>query len=234
MGILNIGNSKVDPKELIGMDPEELKSKLDSSATKEDINGIRDQVTQFNSGLSELKAQLATLTTPKPAPVVEDPTDPTTGLLLDPKGFIGKETQGIKDAQIQTQAQLQEMRARQNPALDNAFKKYGTELVALAEKYPIQQRAQPGFWEWHTRTFLGDKMLTGKIDRDSYPSLIGSSTIGPGSEGKDTDPNMGFGSEVANWLRDRNVPLTKAARISQIMEKNGDPISLSNYKGPVN
>lgn len=231
MGILNIGNSKVDPKELIGMDPEELKAKLDSSATKADLDQISQQVTKFNSGLDELKASLAQLTAPKPAPVVEDPTDPTTGLLLDPKGFIKNETKGIQENQYQTQAQVQELMARKNPKLANAFNQYGTELVASAEKmYSAEQRSKAGFWEWHTRTFLGDKVIEGKINRDSYPSLIGSSTIGPGSERGEQDPNHGFDPQVAEWLKNRNVPLPKAARIKEIMEKNGDTISLSNYK----
>jgi hypothetical protein len=222
-------NATVDPEKIIGMKPEELKAKLDSAVTKEDMKAVSDQVGLFNSGLAELKASLAKLTEPKPEVVVDD-TDPTTKLLLDPKGMIRDETKGLADAQIQTQAQLQEMRARQNPKLSGVFAKYGDEMVAMAEKMPLSQRAQPGFWEWHARTFIGDKVVTGKLDRESYPSLIGSSTIGVREDGDKGDPNMGFDAPVADWLKGRNVPLAKAARIQEIMGKNGDPISISNYK----
>ena len=229
MGILNIGNSKVDPKDMIGMEPEELKQRLDSSASKSDLDGIKQQ---FSSGLEELKASLASLSAsiPKPVPVVEDPNDATTKLLLDPKGTIREETKTLRDAQIQTQAQLEEIKARQNPTLVKAFNQFGKEISEMANKVPLEQRAQPGFWEWMTSTIVGKKMLNGQIDRDSYPSLIGSSTVGSDPSAPEKDPNFGFDPEVASWLKNRNIPLAKAARIDQIMRKNGDPISMANYK----
>src|SRR5262249_9613022 len=158
------------------------------------LKAVGDQVAAFSSGLAELKESLKALTTPPPPDPVADPTadEITTSLLLDPKKFVSEETKGLQAAQIQTQAQLQEMRARQNPKFSGVFSKYGDELVAAAEKMPLAQRAQPGFWDWHTRTFIGDKMITGKIDQGSYPSLIGSSTIGVGEGGKESDPNKGF------------------------------------------
>jgi hypothetical protein len=220
----------VDPEKIIGMKPEDLKAKLDASATKDDIKAIGEQVTAFNSGLSELKASLAALTTPKPEPIVEDPTDPTTKLLLDPKGMIRDETKGLMDQQQQTAAQLQEMRARQNPKLRGAFEKYGDDMVKMAERYPLSQRAQPGFWEWHAMTYVGNQVLTGKVDRESYPSLIGSSSISPNSDGTTKDPNEGFDPQVADWLRGRNVPLARAARL-QMLKDNGEQLTLANYKG---
>jgi hypothetical protein len=224
-------NATVDPEKIIGMKPEELKARLDSAVTKDDLKAVGDQVSQFSSGLEAIRASLEALRTP--APVVEpDPTDPTTAVLTDPKGFVKNETKGLQDAQINTQVQLQEMRARQNPKLKGAFEKYGDELMAAAAKMPAATRSQDGFWEWHCRTFVGDKVLSGKLDRDSYPSLIGSSTISPNSDGKETDPNAGFDPQVAQWLRDRHpdVPLVRYSKIDQIMRKNGDPISIANYK----
>lgn len=223
-------NPALDPEKIIGMKPEELKAKLDSAVTKDDLKAVGDQVTAFNTGLAELKESLKALTAPKADPIVEDPTDPTTAVLLDPKKFIKDETKGLQDQQIQTQAQLQEMRARQNPKLAGVFAKYGDQMVAMAEKMPLAQRAQPGFWEWHARTFVGDQVISGKLDRDAYPSLIGSSTVGVHSDGDKGDPNMGFDAPVAEWLKGRNIPLAKAAKIQQIMGKNGDPIDISNYK----
>jgi hypothetical protein len=225
-------NGPVDAEKIIGMKPEELKAKLDSAVTKDDLKAVGEQVAQFNSGLAELKASLAALTTPKETPLIEDdPTDPTTKVLTDPEKFVRDQTKGLQDGQIQTRAELQEMRARQNPRLRAVFDKYGDEMVASAAKMPLATRAQDGFWEWHARTFVGDKMISGKIDRESYPSLIGSSTISPSSDGKETDPNAGFDPQVAEWLKGRNVPLTKAARIQQIMGRDGDPITIQNYKG---
>lgn len=220
------------PEQILGMKPEELKQRLDSSATKDDITGIKDQVAEFSAGLNSLKESLAKLTAPKPPVPEPDLTsdEKTARLLLDPSAAIRDETKDLREQQILTRAELAEMRARQNPKLAGAFRQYGDELVAAAQRMPLESRAQNGFWEWHVRTFVGDKAINGKIGADSFPSLIGSSTIGVNSEGKETDPNEGFTPDVADWLKGRNVPLQKARRISQIMEKNGDPLSLQNYK----
>src|SRR5215471_9610804 len=224
-------NGQVDPEKLIGMKPEDLKAKLDSAVTKDDLKAVSDQVTAFTGSLDEIKQSLKALTTPPPKEeVIEDPTDPTTAVLTDPKGFVRNETKGLQDAQIETRAQLQEMRARQNPRLAGVFRQYGDELVATAAKIPLATRAQDGFWEWHARTFVGDKVVSGKIDSGTYPSLIGSSTIGVEQNGDTRDPNHGFDPEVAKWLKDRNIPLDKAGRIDTIMRKNGDPITMANYK----
>ena len=112
----NIFGQTVDAEKIIGMKPEELKAKLDSAVTKDDLKLVGDQVASFTSGLNELKESLKALTTPPPVDVVEDPTDPTTQVLLDPKKFVNDQTKGLQEQQLQTQAQLQEMRARQNPA----------------------------------------------------------------------------------------------------------------------
>lgn len=223
------GNQTIDPEKIIGMKPEELKAKLDSAVTKDDLKAVGDQVSAFTSGLNELKESLRALT-PKPVEVIEDPNDATTQVLLDPKKFINDQTRGLQEQQIQTRAELQEMRARQNPKLSGIFSKYGDEMVASAAKMPLSTRAQDGFWEWHARTFVGDKMISGKIDRDSYPSLIGSSTVGVSTGDGDKDPNLGFDAPVADWLKGRNIPLAQASKINQIMGKNGDPISIANYK----
>jgi hypothetical protein len=225
-----IFNQQVDPEKILGMKPEDLKTKLESAASKEDVTNLGKQFETISSGLQELKNSLAALKPKEPEAVIVDEGDPTTNLLLDPKKFVKDETKVLQSQQIETQAQLQEMRARQNPALAGIFSKYGSEMVALAEKMPLAQRAQPGFWEWHARTFVGDKVVTGKLDRESYPSLIGSSTVGVRSDGDQGDPNMGFDAPVAEWLKGRNIPLAKAAKIHQIMGKDGDTISIANYK----
>ena len=225
------GQQKVEPKDILGMEQDEFKKKLDSAATKDDLTTLSQSVEGFKTGLDELKAALKALKPSEPAPIIEDPTDPTTRLLLDPQKEIREVTRPLAEDQMRTRAELQEMRARQNPKLAGAFSKYGDEIMQMAEKMPLSQRAQPGFWEWHVRTFIGDKALSGKIDRDSYPSLIGSSTVGASLEGRENDPNQGFEPVVADWLKGRNIPLPQARKIQNIMGRDGDPITLQNYKG---
>src|ERR1700739_4173560 len=185
--------SKPDPKEIIGMSPDELKAKLDAGVTKDDLTNALEEISAKQaSGLNELKQALAKLTTPPPAAEepLPDPTDDTTRMLTDPTGFVKKEMKPAMDAAAETQAQVQEMRARQDPRFTELFRQYGTEMVKLGAGFPAAQRANPGFWGWHVRTYLGDKMLKEEIKPSSYPSLIGSSSVAPATDGNDKDPNF--------------------------------------------
>lgn len=228
------GNRDIDPEQLIGMKPEELKAKLEGSVSKTDLTAaLEEQSKGFASGLAEMKAMIAGLTTrpPDDAPP-PDPTDPTTKVLLNPEQFVNDQTKGIREQQMRTNAALEEMRARQDPTLSGAFSKFGKELSDMANQFPVEQRAQASFWPGFVRTFVGNKVLSGKIDRDSYPSLIGSSSVGTDLPGEQGDPNRGFDPVVADWLKGRSIPLLKAERIRNIMQRDGEPISLANYKIP--
>lgn len=220
---------KIEPEKIIGMKPEELKARLDSSVTKDDLTAATKDIGEMKSGLEAIKEALAKLTAPKETPVIE-PGDPTTEVLTDPAGFINKHTKPIVDANTETRAQVQEMRARQNPKFSNIFVQFGDELVANASKFPASNRAQDGFWEWNIRTFLGDKYIKGDLQNADYPSLIGTSTVAPNPDGSSNDPNKGFKPEMAQWLKDRNVPLDKAAKIQSLMS-NGEQLTLTAVKG---
>lgn len=219
-------------EELLGMTKEELKAKLDSAVSKEDLEALKGEIgTQFSSAVDSLKAELAKLSTRPPEPVADpDPEDPTTAVLTDPDRYIDKRTQPLVNAQLQSQAQIQEMRARQDPKYSRIFAKYGPELVTLADKMDIRGRGTPGFWEWHIKTFLGDKYVKGDLQGESYPSLIGTSSIGPEAGGDGEDPNKGLDPKIAEWLKQRGVPLDKAAKINQMMNRDGDTITLEKYK----
>src|SRR6476660_803894 len=207
-------------EDILGMTTEDFKKKLDGSVSKEDftkqtteLEGVKSQLGQVLEALKGIK------TTPEPK--IEEPvvTDPMVESLTDPEGFVNKKLKPVQDALAENQAQVMEMRARQNPQFAGVFAQYGDELVQLAAKAPAAQRANPSFWEWHIRTVLGDKFVKGELKTTSYPTLIGTSTTGVNANGDDPkDPNKGFKPEVANFLKDRNVPLDQAAKLQRLMD----------------
>lgn len=220
-------------EDLLGMSKEELKTKLDSAVNKEDLDAVKNEINQsFTSAVDSLKAELAKINTKPPEPPPPDPDldDPTTAVLTDPNGYIDRRTAPLHQNQLRMDAQMQEMRARQDPRYSRLFAKYGAELVAGAEKMPMSGRATPNFWDWHIRTFLGDKLVKGDLQGESYPSLIGTSSIGPEGGGDGEDPNGGLDPEVAAYLKNRGVPLDKASKINKLMKVDGEPITLQNYK----
>jgi hypothetical protein len=220
-------------EEILGMNPEELRNKLDSSVKKEDLTEITSKQEEFGTTLSAIQASLAKLTsqpeTPNPT-LQADLDDPTTAMLTDPTGFITRHTQGIANTASATRADLNEMRARQ--AYPGAFSKYNEELVAGANKFSLDQRSQPLFWDFHIRTFMGDKYIKGET-QGSYPSLMGSSSFAPNGGGDVNDPNHGFDPQVAAFLKEHNIPLDKAAIVKKAQD-NGEPVDINTYKKAVN
>ena len=219
-------------KEILGMETDEFQTKLNSAASKEDLGKINSAVESQNQTLAEIRASLAKLTAPPPPDpdpnIAADQNDPTTQVLTDPSGFVNRQTAPIAAAAMQTQADLNEMRARQKYA--NHFAQFGDELMTKAANYNVAQRSQAGFWDFHIRTVLGDKVLEGKIDSGSYPSLVGSSSFAPNT-GEIRDQNMGFSADEVAFYKDRNVPLTDAANIRDLMHRDGEFIDLAKYKG---
>jgi hypothetical protein len=219
-------------EDLLGMSTAEFQEKLGKTVSKEDLEALKGELgQQFTSAVDSLKAELAKINTRPPEPVVEpDPEDPTTAVLTDPGAFIDKRTQPIVNAQLQSQAQIQEMRARQDPRFARIFAKYGPELVKLAETMDLRGRGNTNFWEWHIKTFLGDKFVKGDLQGEQYPSLIGTSSVGPEAGGELEDVNGGMNPKVASWLKERGVDMKKASKINELMNRDGEPISLANYK----
>ena len=217
-------------EEILGMKPEDLKNRLDTAASKEDLKAITDSQAALQGTLSQLQASLNKLTTPPEVPdptTVADQNDPTTQLLVDPNGYINRQTAGTQQVALETKAGLNEMRARQNnPGI---FQKYSDQIMTSANRFPLAQRAQEGFWDFHLRTYLGDKLMKGELEQGSYPSLMGGSSFAPNSTSEADDPNRGFDPQVAAYLKERGIPLEKAAAITQIMVKNGDPIDIQRY-----
>jgi hypothetical protein len=222
------GGKQLSAEEILGMKPEDLRSKLDSSATKDDLTAISTKQEEFGTTLSAIQASLAALTKKPetPDPTLEaDLNDPTTQMLTDPQGYISRQTQNLANATAATRADLNEMRARS--AYPGAFAKYNDELVAGANKFSLDQRSNPTFWDFHIRTFMGDKYIKGET-QGSYPSLVGGSSFAVNSSGDPTDPNKGFDPQVAAFLKERGVPLDKAAVVKQ-MQDNGEPVSIETY-----
>jgi hypothetical protein len=220
---------QMSAEEILGMKPEDLRSKLDSSATKDDLTAISTKQEEFGNDLSSIKTMLSKLTTPPeiPNPTLEaDLNDPTTQMLTDPSGYINRQTQGIQAQAASARADILEMRARS--AYPGAFAKYNDELMAGANRFSLDQRAQPSFWDFHIRTFMGDKYIKGETN-GSYPSLMGSSSFAPNSSGNENDPNKGLDPQVASFLKDRGVPLDKAAMVKQAQD-NGEPVDINTYR----
>lgn len=219
-------------EDILGMTTDEFKAKLDASPSKQDLEALKTENGEIKSQLTLVLEALKASKTPAPEPVrVEDPEDPLVSNLTDPEAFLNKRMAPVTAQLAETQAQMMEMRARQSQQFAGVFAQYGDELVQLAAKMPAATRATPNFWEWHIRTVLGDKFVKGELKTSSYPTLIGSSSVGVDpTGGKINDPNKGFNPEVANFLKDRNVPLDKAAKLQQLMS-DGEPITLEKYKG---
>ena len=130
--------NKPTAEELIGMSGDELKTKLESAATKDDINNIKTGLEQsFSTSLNELRESLKQMSTPL---TQADPQDPTTRVLVDPTQFVADETKDIRKMSIETQAQVMKMRARQGQ-FSNVFSQYGDDLIKKAYSFPVEQRA---------------------------------------------------------------------------------------------
>lgn len=219
---------KPTAKELIGMEPDELKQKLEAGATKDDLKAATDGITELKSTLAALTDSIKSLKG-NPEPIAPEPSgsgDDSLDLLSDPKKFVGQQLKPIEDAQQETRAQVQEMRARQNPKFAALFAQYGNELVEKAKAFPAAMRARDDFWTHHLRAVLGDKMLSGEIREGNFPSLIGSSTIGTNVGGSTNEPYSGMDKPVAEFLREKGVPSERAQRILSLMNQ-GEPISMA-------
>lgn len=220
-------NNKATAEEVIGMTADDLKGKLDSAASKTDIETLKTEIAQsFSSSLNQLRDELKA-TQSAPITNVQEPADPTTQVLVDPRGFVADETKDLRKSNMETQAMVMEMRARQG-SLANVFSQYGDNLISNAYKFPVEQRAHPMFWENYIRTFLGDQVVRGEI-KSQYPSLIGNSSIGPNPSGSSADPAGNFSSDIAGYLKDRNIPLDKAARLQKLFT-DGEPITIANTR----
>ena len=103
-------------------------------------------------------------------------------------------------------------------------------LSKYVEKISLADKAKPGFWDWATSTFLGDMVKNGKIKPESFPSLMGSSSVAVNADGsRQDDPDNGFAPPVAAFFRERGLDLKKMKVINDTMARDGEPITLENY-----
>jgi hypothetical protein len=215
---------QLSAEEILGMKPEELKAKLDSAVTKDDLTAATKKIEEQASTLSSIQEALQALAPkpkePEPDPdAVADQNDPTTQMLSDPQGFVRRQTAGVATEAMQARADILEMRARQNYA--GAFAKYGKELEEGAARFPLQQRAQPGFWDYHIRAFVGDRAIKGEsIASPGYPSLMGSSSMGPVNEEQE-EKNYGLAPGQVDFLKSHgndDAALKKIGKVKKILD----------------
>jgi hypothetical protein len=221
----------VNAEEILGMKPEDLKTKLEKAATKEDIGAaIEAGITPFKTQFEELKAQIMSLSQPKP--IESEPIDPNLEALTDPQKFLNDRLTPLAQANLETQAQLNEMRARNNPRFSEVFRQFGDELTRSAlEKFTPQVRASQNFWDMHVKNILGDKILSGALKPTSFPSLLGSSSGAGGSmgEGNTEREYAEVDPEVAQHLKERGIKSERVKYISGLM-KNGKITATSEAK----
>lgn len=209
-----------------------ITKKMENTASKEDVKtAVEAANAETKSQLQQIQDSLKALTTPKTpeTPVTED--DASVRVLTDPTKFVNDATKDLRAGNERVQAQVQEMRARQDPLLSGAFAKFGKELTEEAKKFPLSSQGMDNFWSHVVKNFLGDKMVKGEIREGNFPSLMGASSVGVRSDGSSSDPNLGFTSDVADFYRQRNIPLEKAAKIQKLMAVDGEPITHANYFG---
>lgn len=217
---------RVSAEDILGMSKDDLKTKLESAATKDDITAAVNAANEENkTALQAIQEKLNALTAPPPAPASAE-IDPTTAILTDPNDYIRAQTQGINQTALQAGADVQEMRARQT--YGGVFAKYGEELLKTAQNFSLDQRAKPGFWDFHIRSFMGDKYVRGETE-GSYPSTLGASSYTSGVNTPE-DPNKGLDPNVAEFLKNRGIPLDKAAQLKRHMIDNGEPVSIDTYR----
>ncbi len=224
---------RMTAEQILGMSTDEFKAKMEGAASKQDLDALRTSTEQANTALADIQASLKALTTKPPVPdpaIIADADDPTTSLLTDPNGFVRRATQGTQATAMQARADVLEMRARNaNPGI---FGKYGKELMEAAKGYNLEGRCQEGFWDFLMNSFLGSKVRTGDIDAGTYPSLLGSSSVaGDGTMGRDAvDANRGFTDNQVAYFKERGIPLDEAKRMQDLMQRDGEPVDIDNYK----
>jgi hypothetical protein len=217
------------PEDVIGMKPEELKAKLDAGASKDDLKALSDAQEKLGGTLKEIQDALKTLTTKPPEPITEsDPEDPTAAVLTDPAAFINRTTAPLRNATIANQAAVAELRARQEHG--RFFEKHGADFLKWMDdnKISLDQRGRPGFFDYAMKTFIGDNVMSGKFQAESYPSLLGTSSISP-NPNDPADPNQGLDPEMAQFYKQRKIPLDRAKKLMDLMDK-GEHIDMEHVK----
>jgi hypothetical protein len=218
----------VSAEEILGMKPEDLRSRLDAAATKDDVTAaVTAANEETKNTLAALQESIAKLSAPaSPVRTTEEPLDPTTAILTDPNAYIREQTAGVNETALSARADVQEMRARQS--YGGIFAKYGEDLMKTAANFSLEQRSKPGFWDFHIRSFMGDKYIKGDTE-GSYPSTLGAGSFTSGITPPE-DANKGLDPQVAAFLKERGVPLDKAALLNKTMIKDGEPVNIDTYR----
>jgi hypothetical protein len=218
---------------------EKINRRLEGTVSKADLDaGLTEglkPLAELQGSIAAITETLKALTTPKEPPKVDpaaDPEDDAVKMLTNPKQFLADGTKDIRDANLETKAELYENRARQDSKFAGVFKKFGPELVEAAKKYPVVARANGNFWQFLIGQFIGDKMIQGKLDADTYPSLIGSSSVGADDDDEgNRDGNFGFSSDMAQFFKSRGKDLGVMAKLRDRTLRDGDTIDLASWKG---
>jgi hypothetical protein len=139
---------KPDPKEIIGMEPDELKSKLgkiDSLST--DLEGLKSGQQKVNDTLQSLLEKLTPKVDPKPK---EDPPD----FADDPDAAMTARLNPLLSQTMANTIALQHRAARESWPKD--FDRWGTEIVQKMSELSADQQADGRVWKAMVLMVRGD------------------------------------------------------------------------------
>ncbi|MHB1952823.1 MAG: hypothetical protein ACYCOU_03660 [Sulfobacillus sp.] len=171
-------SQQVDPKEILGMTPEELGQKLGK------IDSIESKLEEFASSQQQTGTQLSTILEKleSAAPKKTPESDPSLDFLSDPATAIDNRLAPYEKQTLDNTIMLQHRTARELYPRD--FERWGTEIVkAMSELAPAQQ-ADARVWSAMVRMVRGDH--ASEIEKDGATGKF--AYLEPVSAGLRPDP----------------------------------------------
>lgn len=136
-------SEKVDAKEIIGMTPDELSTRLGK------IDALDAKVAEFSSrqakdseNLTAILQRLEESAKPKPA---AESADPNLDFLTDPTTAVDARLAPIQRQTAENTVMLQHRTARETYPLD--FTRWGTEIVTKMGELSLAQQSDPRVWQ---------------------------------------------------------------------------------------
>jgi hypothetical protein len=196
--------TQVDPKEIIGMTPDELKGSIDK------IGAVESKMTEFQDNTSKqltaLMEKIESLT-PKP----KETPDPALDFLTDPEGSIEKRMAPFEKQTLDNTIMLRHRDAREAHPKD--FERWGGEIVQKMGELSAQQQADPRVWNAMVLMVRGTH--AGEIEKDGATGKF--AYLEPVSAGLRPDPKTADGltnaeRHMVNKLAPFGVTAEKYAR----------------------
>jgi hypothetical protein len=170
---------KVDPVEVIGMSADELKGKLDSAASKDDLKAVTDGQTALQNTLTSLQQSIESL---KSKPKDDSGSEGDLDFLADPDKVLNSRLKPLTDQTYANTIMLQHDAARKAHPRD--FDRWGTEIVKKMGELSADQQSDPRVWKAMVLMVRGEH--ADQIERDGATGQFGF--LEPVSAGLRPDP----------------------------------------------